>query len=92
MLQGLCEQVVVCSNDSDVEPVLAAIREDFPQMQIGVITPAAPDQADRRFSRSLAQQAHWVRRHITNEELAASQLPHQVPTNKAPVKKPEHWL
>lgn len=89
--KGTCEQVVVCSNDSDVEPVLKAIREDFPHIQIGVITPVRPGSDDRRFSTSLAKQAHWVRRHITDEELAAAQLPAQVATKKKPARKPEHW-
>ncbi len=87
----LCEQVVVCSNDSDVTPVLKAIREDFPQVHVGVITPAKPDDPDRRFSRSLAEHAHWVRRHITDDELQSAQLPNQVPTNKKPADKPAHW-
>lgn len=89
--KGLCEQVVVCSNDSDVEPVLAAIREDFPAIQIGVITPASPQDEHRRISKSLVAHAHWVRRYITDDELAASQLPQQVPTKKKPAIKPEHW-
>lgn len=86
-----CEQVVVCSNDSDVEPVLAAIREDFPQTQIGVITPAAPQTEDRRLSRSLAAHAHWVRRYITDEELQTAQLAGMIPTRKKPARKPGHW-
>jgi hypothetical protein len=86
-----CEQVVVCSNDSDVEPVLAAIREDFPAVQIGVITPARPEDQHRRYSKSLAAHAHWVRRYITDDELAAAQLPPMVPTTKKPARKPAHW-
>lgn len=89
--KGACGQVVVCSNDSDVEPVLAAIREDFPEVRIGVVTPATPGDEHRRFSRSLAAHAHWVRRHITDDELQAAQLPDQVPTQKKPAKKPAHW-
>jgi uncharacterized LabA/DUF88 family protein len=86
-----CDQVVVCSNDSDVEPVLKALREDFPHIRIGLITPAAPQDQDRRFSRSLAAHAHWVRRHITDEELQIAQLSEKVPTKKKPAQKPEHW-
>jgi uncharacterized LabA/DUF88 family protein len=89
--KSLCEQVVVCSNDSDVEPVLAAIREDFPEVAIGLITPASPNDEHRRFSKSLAKHAHWVRRHISDDELQASQLPHNVPTKKKPASKPDHW-
>jgi len=89
--QNTCDQVVVCSNDSDVEPVLKAIREDFPAIKIGVITPVAPTDKVRRFSASLAAQADWVRRTISDEELAASLLPNLVATKKKPVQKPGHW-
>ena len=89
--KGTCDQVVVCSNDSDVEPVLRAIRDDFPEMLIGVVTPKSPGSEDRRFSTSLAAHAHWVRRHITDSELEAAQLAPQVPTAKKPAKKPPHW-
>jgi uncharacterized LabA/DUF88 family protein len=89
--KGECDEVVVCSNDSDVEPALAAIREDFAAVKIGVITPASPGDQHRRFSKSLAAYADWVRRYITDEELAAAQLPVQVPTKKKPARKPVHW-
>lgn len=60
--RGLFDQVVLCSNDSDAEPVLAALREDFPAIRIGVVTPVKPPvagkSASRGFSTSLAQHAH----------------------------------
>ena len=85
------EQIVVCSNDSDVEPVLRAIGEDFPDVRLGVVTPARPDDDHRRFSKSLAAHAHWVRRNIADAELHAAQLPLRVQTKKKPVVRPEHW-
>lgn len=90
-VKATCEQIVVCSNDSDVEPVLAAIREDFPAIRIGVVTPARPSDEHRRYSKSLAQHAHWVRRYITDDELQHAQLPVQVATAKKPAQKPPHW-
>ncbi|NEK71171.1 MAG: NYN domain-containing protein, partial [Xanthomonas perforans] len=51
------QQLVVCSNDSDIEPVLAAIREDFPTIVLGVVTPRRPPvggESDRRVSVSLS--------------------------------------
>lgn len=74
-----------------MEPVLAAIREDYPEVRIGLITPARPEDEYRRFSKSLAKHSHWVRRYITDEELANAQLPAQVPTRKKPAQKPVHW-
>jgi hypothetical protein len=71
--RGLFDQLVLCSNDSDAAPGLAALREDFPAIRIGVVTPVRPPVkrkgAARGFSTSLAQHAHWVRRHILDHEL-----------------------
>lgn len=89
--KGEADQVVVCSNDSDIEPALMAIREDFPDVAIGIITPIPEASRHRSISTSLARHASWVRRYIADDELTASQLPTRVPTRKAPVQKPEHW-
>ncbi|MBB1604428.1 acetyltransferase [Variovorax sp. UMC13] len=92
--KGLYGQVVLCSNDSDAEPVLEALREDFPELVIGIVTPVKPptgEAASRRHSASLARHAHWTRRYILDEELAGAQLPPVVPTKKKPIRKPTHW-
>ena len=91
--KGLFEQQVVVTNDSDAEPTLKAIREDFPHITIGVITPIRPPSAGRfrSISASLERHAHWMRRYILDAELAAAQLPAHVPTNKKPIRKPPHW-
>ena len=40
--RGICDQVVICSNDSDLEPALRLIREDAPHAKIGLIMPLRP--------------------------------------------------
>lgn len=93
--KGRYAKLVLCSNDSDAEPALHALREDFAQLQIGLVTPVPPPVAHkgspRGVSTSLAQHAHWVRRYLMDSELANAQLALQVPTNKKPVRKPAHW-
>ena len=94
--KGRVDQVVLCSNDSDAEPVLQALREDFPALIIGVVTPVHPPpeaggRMHRGISTSLATQAHWTRKHILDDELARAQMPPRVPTRKKPVDKPAHW-
>lgn len=94
-IRGGLDQLVIVSNDSDAEPVLAAIRIDCPKLVIGVITPIAPrpqnGKGHRSVSTSLSNLAHWTRRHILDEELDQAQMPLRVPTHKKPIDKPTHW-
>ena len=86
------EQLVFVSNDTDLAPALAAIREDFAQhVQIGVILPIRKATRGRPGNQSLSEHANWTRRYITSEELAGSQLPVSIPTKKKPIVKPEYW-
>lgn len=92
--KGLYDRVILVSNDSDAEPALQAIRDDFPHIVVGVVMPIRPPAADdvhRRASGSLANLAHWVIKHLTDEQLQAAQLPALVPTKKKPIRKPSHW-
>ena len=90
--KGLYDQVVICSNDSDAEPVLEALKEDFPNLIIGVVSPLREHATDTRsVSTSLSNFAKWTRRYILDEELEKAQLPTRVPTKKKPADKPPHW-
>lgn len=92
--KGMLDQVVLISNDTDTEPVINALVEDFPNLRIGIITPRGPQISGKRgrpASGSLLNLAHWSRTHINDEELMSAQLPNQVPTKKKPAKKPKHW-
>jgi hypothetical protein len=92
-LRGRVDQVVVCSNDSDVEPALKLIRQDAPNVRIGLVMPLRPDAKGQGVvsNKRLTAQATWVRHHILDAELAASQLPTHVTTKKKPASKPAHW-
>ncbi|UXH78237.1 NYN domain-containing protein [Roseateles amylovorans] len=93
--QGRYDRIILVSNDSDAEPALQALREDFPHIGIGVVVPIPPPipgkTPGRRVSGSLSNLADWVIRHLTDEELQAAQLPSQVPTRKKAIPKPAHW-
>ena len=89
--KGLYDQQIICTNDSDAEPTLKAIRDDFPGITLGVVTPVRPTSGDdrlRSISASLQRHAHWTRRHILDAELSAALLPDQVSTKKKPIKHP----
>jgi uncharacterized LabA/DUF88 family protein len=91
---GLFSQLVLCSNDSDAEPVMQALREDFPELVLGVVTPARPPgtrPGRGGVSTSLSQHAAWTRQYIRDDELERAQLPEKVPTKKKPAFKPGHW-
>ena len=91
--RGVCEQVVICSNDSALEPALRLIREDVPTATIGLIMPLrAQAHGDGKVpNKRLTPLAHWVRHHILDEELMRAQLPQNIPTKKKPASKPPHW-
>lgn len=92
--KGLCDRIILISNDSDAEPSLEAIREDFPDVMVGVITPIHPPKgpdANRRLSGSLVNQADWTIKSIADENLRQAQLPDLIPTKKKPIRKPAHW-
>ncbi|QSR35894.1 NYN domain-containing protein [Marinobacterium iners] len=89
--KNLAQQLVFVTNDSDIEPSLRAIREDFGDaVSIGVIVPRRKDN-HRAPTASLGKYANWVRGYILEEELKNSQLPELVPTRKKPIKRPDYW-
>jgi hypothetical protein len=92
-VRGVCDQVVICSNDSDLEPALRMIREDASHIKIGLVMPLRESAKDdgKVPNKRLTPLAHWVRRYIRDEELEKSQLPLNVPTKKKPASKPGHW-
>ena len=83
------DQLVIVSNDSDLTPALHAIRTRWPELSVGVIAPVRGQE--RNSSADLSKFANWTRSGITQEELAATQLPEKVRTRKRVISKPEHW-
>lgn len=88
-----CDQLVVCSNDSDMEPALRMIREDAPTAKLGLVMPLRDKNNGAGLvpNKRLTSLAHWVRRYIRDDELERSQLPQHVQTRKMPASKPSHW-
>lgn len=89
--QKACDQVVVCSNDSDISPALKLISHDYPHIRIGVVFPIKEDTRGRRFSLELKKHAKWTVTSISDELLKDSQLPLKVKTAKKPIIKPDIW-
>jgi uncharacterized LabA/DUF88 family protein len=93
--KGLYERIILVSNDSDAEPALEAVRQDFPKIMIGVVMPIHPPAPGtimhRRASGSLINLADWFVTHLTDQQLREAQLPAKVTTKKKPILKPGHW-
>jgi hypothetical protein len=89
---GALDQLVLCSNDSDLEPCLKFIRQDCPQVKIGLVMPLHTNRKTNTVpNKRLTALADWVRHSIRDEELQDAQLPQNVSTRKKPASKPAHW-
>ncbi len=84
-----CEQVILCTNDTDLEPALSLIKSDFPHISIGLVIPSPPEK--RKAQTELSKLAKWTRHHISDNELANVQMPAVIPTTKKAVFKPDYW-
>lgn len=87
LLDGV-QHVVVVTNDTDIEPALSMVRH-LTDTVVGLVIPTTDHK--RNPNAELAKQAHWVRRHITLEELKSSQLPRVIPGPRRVSSKPESW-
>ena len=90
-----CDLIILCTNDTDLEPALKKIRSDFPNIEVGFIA-AVPSPTNgtpngRQANKSLKNLAHWTRHSISTAELAAAQMPPIVNTGKGTMNKPGHW-
>lgn len=87
-ITGQVDQVVIVTNDTDIAPALSLIR-GHTSVVIGLVVPVK--QYIRVPNTELSDLAHWVRSHITDAELAASQLQRVIASGKKPTIKPESW-
>ena len=78
------DQIVLCSNDSDMEGALKNIKLYCPNVRVGLVAPIS----GRHISNDLKQYAHWVKV-LSENSLACSQLPVKIPNTS--IKKPMHW-
>jgi len=82
------DQIVVVTNDSDFEPAMRMIRQHTPAI-IGLIAPIKPGTGNA--NAKLEKQAHWIRGHILDDEVARSQLPTAVQRPHHVIHKPLSW-
>lgn len=87
-VRGEVDQIVLATNDTDLVPALEMIRQDT-EVVVGLVVPTR--LKERPANADLAERAHWVRRHLTDDELASSQLPGVVRTGRGAAHKPISW-
>lgn len=81
---GLYEQAVICSNDSDLEGALAAVKAHHPNLHIGIVAPIS-GESHRHISGDLTKYADW-RKILSLVHIASSQLPEVIPNSD--IQKP----
>ena len=84
---GSYEQAVICSNDSDLEGALAAIKSHHPGLRIGIVAPIS-GESHRHISGDLTQYADW-QKVLSVAHIARSQLPDKILNSK--LQKPAAW-
>ena len=84
---NLYEQAVICSNDSDLEGALAAVKAHHPKLKIGIVAPIS-SESHRHISGDLTKHADW-KKILSVVHIAASQLPTKIPDSN--IQKPISW-
>lgn len=82
------DHVIVVTNDTDIAPALELIRWHT-RVVAGLVVPVKKHV--RVANAELVRLSHWTRGYITEQELAASQLPRVINRGKKPTIKPASW-
>jgi uncharacterized LabA/DUF88 family protein len=81
------EHAVICSNDTDLEAALQAVKRDHPNLCLGLVAPIASSDY-RQISKDLARHATWMKI-LSPAHLANAQLPDKIPKSK--LHRPDSW-
>lgn len=81
------DQAVICSNDSDLEGALSAVKTHHPSLRIGVFAPIASVD-HRHISNDLAKNSDW-KKTLSIVHIESSQLPESIPNSN--LRKPTSW-
>jgi len=87
-----CDQIVICTNDTDLVPALKLIKKHHQHIKIGSVIPR-PKLSKRLANQSIVELSDWSRSYITDDELSACQLPDNIikPNKRGTYRKPGHW-
>lgn len=82
-----CDQIVLCSNDSDHQASLAAIKTHKPSIRVGLVAPICGED-HRKISGDLAKFSDW-KKILSPVHISNSQLPNKIPFTS--IVKPDGW-
>jgi len=84
---GAYEQAVICSNDTDLEGALRAVKQNRPAVRIGLVAPI-PSNDSRKIAADLEKFADWSKR-LSMVHIERSQLPDKIPGTA--LRRPGSW-
>lgn len=94
-IRGNVDNLILCSNDSDIAPALKMIKKDTSDINLGLVAPFFKKSSGldnkRSPNRVLLKYIDWKRLGITEAELIESQLPDFIPAKRKGVHKPSSW-
>lgn len=85
---GAYEQAVVCSNDTDLEGALRAVKQNCPSVRLGLVAPI-PSNDSRKIAADLKQYVDWSKV-LSTVHLEHSLLPDKIPGTA--LRRPESWM
>ena len=85
--QNFTQQILV-TGDSDLQPALKKIKQDYPDIILGVILPVRGVRSG--MAAGLLSLADWNENHLRKDELAEHQLPKKIEIGKH-INKPQRW-
>lgn len=90
---GKCDQIILITNDSDQEPTITKIKQNFSHIEVGIIFPLSPNEKTLgSISSDLKEAADWYKSYISDTELQNAQLPTSLQnTNGKTLSKPNYW-
>lgn len=91
---GIYDQQVLFTNDSDCAPILEMIKQRHPNIRLGVIPPimhSGSEGKERYASSEIRQATDWCRKPLRESLLLECQLPEKVSTRKKTFRKPDYW-
>lgn len=84
---GAYEQAVICSNDTDLEGSLRAVKQSIPAVRLGLVAPI-PNNDARKIAADLSKHADWSKA-LSLVHIERSQLPEKIPGTA--LWRPEQW-